>query len=134
MPAQNHGTAGPGDEIALMALSMIGKPYIWGGQNPGKGFDCSGLVRHVVDQAAGITLPRTSVQMAKKGRPVSRDGLRPGDLVFFSPGRRRNSHVGVYVGQGRFVHAPASGKRIRLAEINNPYWSRVYSQARRTAN
>ncbi|MEZ5653974.1 MAG: C40 family peptidase [Burkholderiaceae bacterium] len=129
----DHGVAASqtGNEIALMAISMIGKPYVWGGQNPRKGFDCSGLVRHVVIEAAGVDLPRTAAQMARHGKSISRAALRPGDLVFFTTSRRRNSHVGIYVGQGRFVHAPAAGKMIRLAELDNPYWQRVYSQSRR---
>lgn len=128
--AADDGRAG-GDQVALMALSMIGKPYVWGGQDPDTGFDCSGLVRHVYEHAAGLALPRTARQMAAHGSQVPRRRLVPGDLLFFNTGRRRNSHVGIYVGEGRFVHAPGRGKAIRLAEFENPYWQRTYNGARR---
>lgn len=123
--------AGSGDEIALRAMSMIGKPYVWGGSSPQEGFDCSGLVHHVYETAAGIALPRQAARMSETGRRVSRSALQAGDMVFFNTQRRRYSHVGIYVGHGRFVHAPSRGKTIRLASLSNAYWKERYNGARR---
>ncbi len=122
---------GPGDEVALQAMSMIGKPYRWGGTSPHSGFDCSGLAQYAWRKAAGVKLPRQAAQMSRAGRKVSRKRLVPGDLVFFNTQRRRYSDVGVYVGSGRFVHAPAKGQNIRLARLANPYWRKRYNGARR---
>ncbi len=119
-----------GSEIAVRAMSMIGRPYVWGGATPGQGFDCSGLVHFVYRQALGLTLPRTAKLMSRTGTRVSRSRLLPGDLVFFNTGRRF-SHVGIYVGDGRFVHSPRKGKTIRLARMDNRYWKRRYNGARR---
>ena len=129
--AVDDARPGPGDEVALHAMAMIGKPYRWGGTSPQAGFDCSGLAKYAWSTAADVELPRVAVQMSRTGRKVSRSRLQPGDLVFFNTQRRRYSHVGVYVGSGRFVHAPSSGKKIRLAHLSNPYWSERYNGARR---
>lgn len=123
-----HGT-----EVAVRAMSMIGKPYRWGGSSPRSGFDCSGLVHYVYRDALGIRLPRTAKQMSRTGFRIGKSRLQPGDLVFFNTGRRY-SHVGIYVGQGRFVHSPSRGKTIRLAKLDNRYWLRRYNGARRPAN
>ncbi|MFK7967283.1 MAG: C40 family peptidase [Burkholderiaceae bacterium] len=120
-----------GDEVALRAVSMLGKPYQWGGNSPRAGFDCSGLAHYAWRTAAGIKLPRTARGMSRAGQRVSQKRLLPGDLVFFNTQRRRYSHVGIYVGGGRFVHAPSKGKNIRLARLTNPYWSKRYNGARR---
>lgn len=119
-----------GSEIAVRAMSMIGRPYVWGGTTPQQGFDCSGLVHFVYRQALGLTLPRTAKLMSRTGSRVSRSRLLPGDLVFFNTGRRF-SHVGIYVGDGRFVHSPRRGKTIRLARLDNRYWKRRYNGAHR---
>lgn len=123
--------SGPGDEVAIRAMSMIGKPYRWGGSSPRAGFDCSGLAKFAWEKAAGVKLPRQAAQMSRVGHKVRKRRLVPGDLVFFNTQRRRYSHVGIYVGSGRFVHAPARGKKIRLAKMSNPYWSKRYNGARR---
>lgn len=123
--------AGPGDEVALQAMSMIGKPYRWGGASPRAGFDCSGLAQYAWQSATGVILPRVAAQMSRIDNKIRKKHLVPGDLVFFNTQRRRYSHVGVYVGRGRFVHAPARGKTIRLAKLSNPYWSKRYNGARR---
>ena len=120
-----------GSEVAVRAMSMIGVPYRWGGNSPKAGFDCSGLVRYVYREALGVELPRVAAAMGRQGVKVQRTQLRPGDLVFFNTQRRRFSHVGIYVGKGRFVHAPSAGKSIRLAKLNNPYWRKRYNGARR---
>jgi cell wall-associated NlpC family hydrolase len=124
-PHSRHGS-----EIAVQAMSMIGQPYVWGGSNPQQGFDCSGLVHFVYKQALGLKLPRTAREMSGTGFSVGRSYLQPGDLVFFNTGRRF-SHVGIYVGEGRFVHSPRAGKTIRIARLDNRYWKRRYNGARR---
>ena len=115
----------------MHAMSMIGKPYTWGGGNPTEGFDCSGLVHFVFGQALGVRLPRRAADMGRVGASVHRKQLRAGDLVFFDTRGSRNSHVGVYIGEGRFVHAPSAGKQIRVARLDNPYWTRRFNGARR---
>ncbi len=124
---------GPGvrEDIALRALSMIGRPYVWGGDDPSEGFDCSGLVHYVYKDAANISLPRQAARMSLIGMKIRRSRLGPADLVFFNTQRRAYSHVGLYIGDGRFVHAPARGKTIRMAQLDNDYWARRYNGARR---
>jgi cell wall-associated NlpC family hydrolase len=125
------GAAGPGSEVVLQALANVGKPYRWGGSHPSDGFDCSGLVAHVFDDALGMKLPRTSLQMSARGRRVDRARLAAGDLVFFNTSRQAYSHVGIYIGRGRFVHAPSSGSLVRVERMNNRYWSSRFDGARR---
>lgn len=108
--------------VVEIAQRMLGTPYRSGGQSP-RGFDCSGLASYSYGRA-GIALPRTSADQFAAARPVSRGELRPGDLVFFNINGRSVSHVGIYVGQGRFVHAPGSGKVVSLESLDNPYWQR----------
>ncbi|AWV07857.1 hypothetical protein C9I47_2174 [Lysobacter maris] len=113
------------------ALALLGTPYRWGGTSPDKGFDCSGLVGYVFRNALGIELPRVSRDMARNGQVVEdREQITAGDLVFF--GRRgRVDHVGIYLGEGRFVHAPSRGKTVSVARLDSGYWSRKFMQARR---
>lgn len=113
------------------ALALLGTPYRWGGTSPDKGFDCSGLVGYVFRNALGIELPRVSREMARSGELISdRAKLNEGDLVFF--GRRgRVDHVGIYLGEGRFVHAPSTGKDVMVSSLETGYWSGKFMQARR---
>lgn len=115
------------------AVSLLGTPYRWGGTSPDRGFDCSGLVGYVFRTALGMDLPRVSRDQAKAGELVSdRAALVAGDLVFF--GRRgRVDHVGIYVGEGRFLHAPSTGKDVRVDSLSSGYWSNKFMQARRVA-
>ena len=106
-------------------------PYRWGGSSPRHGFDCSGLVQHVYREALGIELPRTSREMGTRGTKVARADLAPGDLVFFQTGRHPNSHVGIYIGHGRFVHAPSSGSIVRVEAIDKRYWMKRFNGGRR---
>ncbi len=122
---------GVGAEVVMQALANVGKPYRWGGASPEDGFDCSGLVAHVYEDAVGMTLPRTSRQMSQRGSKVSRKRLTAGDLVFFNTSRRAYSHVGIYIGKGRFVHAPSTGSLVRVERMSNRYWSNRYNGARR---
>lgn len=108
--------------VVEAARRMIGTPYRPGGDSP-RGFDCSGLVSYSHGHA-GIPVPRTTRQQFSQARPVERRDLLPGDLVFFKTEGRRVSHVGIYVGQGLFVHAPSSGKQVSMESLDNPYWRR----------
>ena len=118
-------------EVVFYALSMVGINYRWGGTSPQTGFDCSGLVTHVFRQIAGLVLPRDSYAMARLGTPVSFEDLRPGDLVFFNTMRRPFSHVGIYLGERRFLHAPSAGKSVHVVDMTEPYWAARYNGARR---
>jgi len=118
-------------DVIFYALSMVGISYRWGGSSPQTGFDCSGFVSHVYRQIAGLVLPRDSYAMARLGQPVTVDDLKPGDLVFFNTMRRPFSHVGIYLGEKRFVHAPSAGKNVNVVDMTEPYWAKRYSGARR---
>ena len=112
------------------ALALLGTPYRWGGSST-EGFDCSGLVGYVFRSALGIELPRVSRQMARSGEKVDRSALSAGDLVFFSRRGKRVDHVGIYLGNGRFVHAPRTGKDVMVSSLTEGYWSHKFMQARR---
>ncbi len=125
-----------GDKIQTVlkrALTLLGTPYRWGGTSPDSGFDCSGLVGYVFRTALGIDLPRVSRDMARKTDAElikSREDLKQGDLVFFGH-RGRVNHVGIYVGEGRFLHSPSTGKDVRVDSLVTGYWSAKFMQARR---
>jgi len=123
---------GPMSEVVLRALALLGTPYRWGGQAPG-GFDCSGLVSHVVQQAIGVILPRSAAAMSQIGDAIERSTLRAGDLLFFITRRQEVSHVGIYVGEGRFVHATRTGGDVRVSALDERYWSTRFVGARRIA-
>ena len=118
-----------GHEIALFALGLVDTGYRFGGKNPEAGLDCSGMVSHVFEQAAGLRVSGSAADIAKQGRPVNGAGLRPGDLVFFNTRNRPRSHVGIYMGEGRMVHAPSSGKTVRVDTIDARYWAPRYAGA-----
>jgi len=118
------------ERLLATAVDLLGSPYRYGGNSPRKGFDCSGFVQYAYRQA-GFVVPRTTRAQYNASRPVSRRKLRPGDLVFFRTRGGRISHVGIYLGKGRFIHAPASGKRVSTARLDDPYWRRHYSGAGR---
>jgi len=119
------------EEVSIQAMSLVGTPYRYGGNTPDSGFDCSGLVRYVVQRAANVNLPRTTEQMGQRGVSLDRNEVASGDLVFFNTTGRANSHVGIYVGQNRFVHAPATGGTVRLEDMSKSYWASRYNGARR---
>jgi cell wall-associated NlpC family hydrolase len=123
---------GAGAAIARQALAQVGAPYRYGGAEPARGFDCSGLVTYA-HGLAGIGVPRTSGAQFAAARKVDPDDLRPGDLVFFRlvPGSREITHVGIYTGQGRFVHAPQTGKRVSEASLEDPYYRERFAGAGR---
>lgn len=119
-------------DVLFRAIGLVGTPYRWGGNTPESGFDCSGLIGYVYRGAAGVSLPRTTTQMSQRGVEVGRSALQVGDLLFFATsGGRRVSHAGIYVGGGRFVHAPSSGGTVRLDRLDNSYWQKTYLTAKR---
>jgi len=122
-------------ELVIAALNFLDVRYRRGGNSAAEGFDCSGFTRHVVASVLGLQLPRRSAEQAQRaGLPsVPRDALQPGDLVFFNTLRRAFSHVGIYIGDGRFIHSPRSGQQVRIETIDSPYWSRRFDGARRVA-
>lgn len=121
---------GVADRAAHYALKLVGMPYRYGGSHPSTGFDCSGLVQFSFRQA-GVGVPRSTEEQRRASQPVRVADLRPGDLLFFDQEGKKNSHVGIYVGGGTFVHAPSSGKQVRTDRLNSPYWRKSLSEARR---
>ncbi len=118
-------------DVVVEALLLIGVRYQWGGNTPKSGMDCSGFVRYVFQDTVGLLLPRRAIDMSRVGRKVSQNNLQPGDLVFFNTMRRTVSHVGIYIGDNKFVHSPATGKTIRIDRLANSYWKARYTGARR---
>lgn len=115
------------------ALDLIGIRYRRGGTSPETGFDCSGFVSHVFKQGLGLYLPHNAKQISKEGEVVAKGELQPGDLVFFNTMRRAFSHVGIYLGDNKFVHAPRSGQSVRVEDMNDSYWRKRFNGARRVA-
>jgi cell wall-associated NlpC family hydrolase len=118
-------------EALLQALLTLGVDYRYGGNSPVTGFDCSGLVAHVYREAWGIRLPHNTKAQSEAGVPVSLAELQAGDLVFYDTQKRPYSHVGIYMGDGKFVHAPKSGARVRVESLRSDYWSSRFNGARR---
>lgn len=134
-PRVEHGQGGvignTAQDVLFLALSLVGTPYRYGGNTPQGGFDCSGLIGYVFRQAAALQLPRTTGELqSARGRDVRRNALASGDLVFFGA-RGRVDHAGIYVGEGRFVHAPSSGGTVRLDALDGHYWRDSYLGAKR---
>ena len=121
---------GDADELISNAMGFLGVAYRFGGTSP-TGFDCSGFMQFIFRKSFSVNLPRTSAEQANVGIPVSRNELRPGDMVFFRTSGNRISHVGMYVGNDRFIHAPRTGKRIEITSLNSQYWGTRYATARR---
>ncbi|MBX9756480.1 MAG: C40 family peptidase [Pseudomonadaceae bacterium] len=121
------------DDVLLRAIGLVGTPYVYGGNTPQSGFDCSGLIGYVYRDAAGIVLPRSTRELLAMPVPsIRRDALQTGDLVFFATsGGGKVSHAGIYVGDGRFVHAPSSGGTVRLESLSTAYWQKSYLNAKR---
>lgn len=122
---------GTGTELVLRALGLLGVNYRWGGNTPDDGLDCSGLVRHVFREAIGLVLPRRAEEMGRAGSQIAPHQLKPGDLVFFNTLRRTFSHVGIYIGNDQFVHAPSTGGVVRVDNMNAQYWLNRFDGARR---
>jgi cell wall-associated NlpC family hydrolase len=109
-----------GEAVAELAVALVGTPYRYGGATPQEGFDCSGLV-HYAFARAGLAVPRTSQEQFRAARKISARAAAPGDLVFFQD-QEKLSHVGIYLGEGRFVHAPESGRRVEIGALDAPYY------------
>ena len=120
-------------EIASYARGLIGTPYKYGGHSPQTGFDCSGFVDYVFRHSAHISLPHDSRKISRHGYPVKWSELREGDLVFYDTNNSAYSHVGIYLGNNRFIHAPSSGGSVRTEDMRDAYWEKHYSGARRIA-
>ena len=120
-------------KVIKRAHSLLGIPYLWGGMSLDKGFDCSGMLVYLFKHEANIHVPRTTSAMLGAGlEKVARHKLEPGDAVFFSTrGGTRSNHVGLYIGDNRFIHAPRTGKTIRIDSLDNSYWKKTYTTARR---
>jgi cell wall-associated NlpC family hydrolase len=118
-------------ELSSFALALLGIRYKWGGNTPDTGLDCSGLVRYVFQKVTGVTLPRTARDMSRLGEKVAVPDLQPGDLVFFDTRRFAFSHVGIYLGDNRFVHAPRKGREVEVATLDSSFWQKRFNGARR---
>ena len=120
-------------EMVLTAMNFLGVRYVRGGNSAEQGFDCSGFTRYVFENSLGLVLPRRADEQAKNAGllSVKRDELKPGDLVFFNTMRRAFSHVGIYVGEGKFIHAPRAGAEVRIEDMRQAYWAKRFNGARR---
>jgi cell wall-associated NlpC family hydrolase len=132
-PAPDTAEQQEANDILFTALGLVGTPYHYGGSTPDGGFDCSGLIQYVYSQSADISLPRTVAEMSRIDAPdVPADHLQAGDLLIFATeSGRRPSHAGIYVGEGRFVHAPRAGGTVRMDYLSDSYWQRCYVDAKR---
>ncbi len=119
-----------GREVVLYALGMLDTGYRFGGKNPEAGFDCSGMVAYIFANAAGLVIGGSAADIARRGKSIDRDDLRPGDLVFFNTLNRTFSHVGIYIGDDRFIHAPSTNGRVRIDEMGSDYFSSRFEAAR----
>jgi cell wall-associated NlpC family hydrolase len=128
-PRSSQGTA-EGNEVALYAMGLIGTGYHFGGKNPEAGLDCSGMVSYVFREAVGYKVSGSAADIARQGREIDKDDLQPGDLVFFDTQNRPFSHVGIYIGNGRFIHAPSSKGKVRIARMDNVYFAKRFEMAR----
>ena len=128
------GMAGKAGDVVVGALNMIGVRYRWGGNSPDSGLDCSGFVRYVFQDTLGMSLPRRAEEMSRVGEKVSMSNLKPGDLVFFNTMRRTFSHVGIYIGDNKFVHSPSTGSTVRVDDLDSGYWEKRFTGARRIAS
>jgi cell wall-associated NlpC family hydrolase len=117
-------------DVVLYALSLIDTGYRFGGKNPEAGLDCSGMVSYVFAQAIGLKLQGSAADIARRGHPVPLNQLKPGDLVFFNVSNKHYSHVGIYIGEDRFAHAPSSGGKVRLDSLKNGWYATRLEEAR----
>ncbi len=117
-------------DVILSALSLMGVKYTWGGKTPEGGLDCSGFVRFVFQQATNLTLPHGARALSQLGKNVSSNDLQPGDLVFFNTLKSSFSHVGIYIGENRFIHAPRTGSEVVITDMSESYWVKRFNGAR----
>ena len=128
--SQPSAVSEKGNEVALYALGLIDTGYRFGGKNPEAGLDCSGMVSFIYGRAAGVKVKGNAADIARNSRPIEPEFLRPGDLVFFNTRNRPFSHVGIYLGDARFVHAPSSNGRVRIDRMNDRYYAQRFEAAR----
>jgi cell wall-associated NlpC family hydrolase len=118
------------NEVVIFALALIDTGYRFGGKNPEAGLDCSGMVSYIFEKAIELRLGGTAAELARFGRPVELDGLQSGDLVFFNTRNQHFSHVGIYIGDGRFIHAPSTSGRVRTDSLQNAWFAARFEAAR----
>jgi cell wall-associated NlpC family hydrolase len=118
-------------DLISTAVGLLGIPYLRGGNSAESGFDCSGFVRHIYKETIGLALPRSADQQANSTQKIDRSELKPGDLVFFNTMKRTFSHVGIYMGEGKFIHSPRTGASVRIEDMRIPYWNVRFDGARR---
>ena len=131
LQSARNAFGGKASELVMQAMGLLGVPYKRGGTSEEKGFDCSGFVRYMYEKSVGLVLPRRAEDQAKATEEISRSELKPGDLVFFNTLKRTFSHVGIYVGDGKFIHAPRPGKAVRVDDMREAYWQKRFNGARR---
>ena len=119
-----------GNEVVFYAMGLLDTGYRFGGRNPEAGLDCSGMVSYIYDRAAGLKVQGSAADIARNGRPIARAHLRPGDLVFFNTLNRPLSHVGIYIGDARFIHAPSTNGKVRIDRLGDSYFARRFETAR----
>lgn len=134
-PIANYASSGDDavGDMLLQAISLLGVAYRFGGSSPSTGLDCSGFIQYVFKKSLKVNLPRTAAEMAHVGRSIDKSELMPGDLVFFNTRGFTYSHVGIYLGNGKFIHSPRTGKNIEVTTLNQAYWIARYNGARRVA-
>lgn len=130
-PNPEESWSGQAREVLVNALSLTGIRYKYGGNSPETGFDCSGFVRYVYQQATSLTLPRSAIEISRLGTKVPKEELLPGDLVFFNTLKSAFSHVGIYLGDNRFIHSPSSGGTVRVENMKDGYWAKRFNGAQR---
>ena len=123
--------SGQATGLITQAMDLLGVPYRRGGNNETSGFDCSGFVRHLYESSVGMLLPRRAEEQARSTETIDRSELKPGDLVFFNTMKRAFSHVGIYVGDGKFIHSPRPGKAVKVDDMRSAYWQKRFNGARR---
>jgi len=126
----SHGTSGRRADVVMLALGLVDTGYRFGGRNPQAGLDCSGMVAYVFDHAMGLRLSGSAADIARQGHGVDRHRLQPADLVFFNTLERPHSHVGIYIGDGRFVHAPSTDGRVRIDSLDRGWFASRFEEGR----
>lgn len=134
LDAVRHDVADKTSDLVITAMGLLGVPYRRGGTSAETGFDCSGFVRAIYSQTIGLALPRRADQQAAATQTIDKKELQPGDLVFFNTMRRAFSHVGIYIGDGKFVHSPRTGQSVRVEDMQASYWKKRFNGARRVVD
>jgi cell wall-associated NlpC family hydrolase len=128
--AERAAASGMGSEVVMYALGLIDTGYRFGGKNPDAGLDCSGMVSYIYREALGISVSGSAADIARRGKKIGKDAMRPGDLVFFNTLNRPFSHVGIYIGDGRFINAPSTNGRVRIDRLDNRYYAQRFEAVR----